>query len=40
MTISYLNDVKLRRRTLAAFAASGLIIAASQGLSVRAQAES
>jgi hypothetical protein len=39
MTISYPKDMRLRRRTLAAFAACGLIIAASQGLSVRAQAE-
>lgn len=39
MTISHLKDMGLCRRTLATFAACGLIIAASQGLSVRAQAE-
>lgn len=39
MTISYPKDMGLRRRTLAAFAACGLIIATSQGLSVHAQAE-
>jgi hypothetical protein len=39
MTISYLKNIGLRRRTLAAFAACGLTIAASQGHSVRAQAE-
>ena len=38
MTISYLKDMRLHRGTLAAFAACGLIIAASQGLAVRAQA--
>lgn len=39
MTISYLKDMGLGRRTLAAFAACGLIIAASQGISMPAQAE-
>lgn len=39
MTISNLKDVGLRRFTLAALSAGGLMIAASQGLAVRAQAE-
>lgn len=39
MTISYSKDIGLRRGTLAAFAAYALVIAASQSLSVRAQAE-
>ena len=39
MTIFYLKDMGLRRPALATFAACGLIIAASQGLCVRAQAE-
>ena len=39
MTISFLKDIGSRRRALAAFAACGLIIAASQGLSTPAQAE-
>jgi len=39
MTISDLKDMGLHRRTLAAFAACALIVATSQGLAVRAQAE-
>lgn len=38
MTISYLKDMGLRRGTLATFAACVLIVAVSQGLTVRAQA--
>jgi len=38
MRISYLKDMGLRRHTLAALTACGLILAASQGFTVRAQA--
>jgi hypothetical protein len=39
MTISNLKDMGLHRRTLAVFATCGLIIAASQGVVVCAQAQ-
>jgi hypothetical protein len=38
MRISYLTTMQFRRHTLAALTACGLIIAASQGFAVRAQA--